>query len=347
MSQALNLLLVSGPASGGIRTHLEALVTGLPERGCRVRYAGPESVRLPHGVERQPFEIGDRPRPLHDFAALHSLRGIIAGVRPDVVHAHGLKAGLLAALGVHRRPFLITFHNLVRSGPLANLARRAFRSAHGIAVSGAVQDSLTAAGITMRSLTVIPCGVDLHRFAPLERPIEVPPCVAFAGRLTEEKGVPVVLEVARCLQGTVRIVVAGDGPLRPVVEAAAAAGSLEYLGPLDDLVPFYHTANMLLAPSHSEGQGLAVVEAMACGLPVIASRVGGLAEVVADGKTGVLLPVGDVDAMVSTIRALVADPALMKVMGEAGHRRAVRFYSQDRMLDRLAECYRSHLEAVR
>ena len=92
----MRVMLVSGPAAGGIRRHLEALVVGLPARGVEVRMAAPASVRLPASTSRWDLELGDRLRPASDFCAVRTLRRAAWEWRPDLLHAHGVKAALLA-----------------------------------------------------------------------------------------------------------------------------------------------------------------------------------------------------------------------------------------------------------
>src|SRR2546425_9205434 len=95
MTHERRALLVCGPAAGGMRRHLEALAAGLPARGFRLAVAAPATVGLAIPVERFAFELGDRPRPAADLGALQALRGIARGWRPEIVHAHGVKAALL------------------------------------------------------------------------------------------------------------------------------------------------------------------------------------------------------------------------------------------------------------
>jgi len=141
------VLLVSGPAAGGIRGHLEALARGLPPREWRVAAALPPAVRLEAPIPRLPLDLGDRPRPLADARALLSLRAAAASLRPDLVHAHGVKAGLLALAAGLRAPVVVTFHNLWRGGLLTLPARLLLpRAAALVAVSGAVAGSLAAGG---------------------------------------------------------------------------------------------------------------------------------------------------------------------------------------------------------
>ena len=351
MNQKRRVLLVCGPAAGGMRRHLEALATGLPPHGFDVRVATPASVGLSEPVERFALELGDRPRPACDLAAIHALRRTVREWRPEIVHAHGVKAALLvlSAFRRGRPPEVVTYHNLWPGGPLTMPLRViSMRAAAAIAVSEGVQARLAEHGIRPRNMVVIRNGLDLTAFplappAPPERPFTA----AFLGRLTEEKGVPALLEAVGLLRNDdrLRFVFAGDGPLRPAVETAAAgAGSrLEYLGHRAEVLPLYHGADAVVIPSLAEGHPLTALEAMSCGLPVVASRAGGLLETVVDGETGILVPPGEAEALAVAVRALAADRERARAMGLAGRRRVELEFTADRMLAEVVQVYQGLL----
>ncbi len=341
------VLLVSGPVAGGIRRHLESLAAGLPSRGFMPALAAPAAVDLSFPGGRLPFEVADRPRPLRDLSAVGTLRRASRAFGTEVVHAQGIKAALLTLLAFPggQPPVVLTFQNVWHGGALEPLLRALLpRARAAVCITRAVRESLERRGLVLPSPAVIPNGVDLAAL-PL-RPDGSPGgplTAAFLGRLTEEKGVPELLDLARRLgeAGEYRLLVAGDGPLRPQVEAAAARGLLRYLGPVPEVVPLYHAADVVLMPSRSEGQGLTAVEAMACGVPVIASRVGGLPEVVQDGRTGRLVPCGDLDVLLAALGEVARQPDRGRAWGRAGRERVREEFTVERMLDRLAAVYRS------
>lgn len=364
------VLLVCGPAVGGMRRHLEALAAGLPARGLEVAVAAPAAVPLSLPVPRYALELGDRPRPAADLAAARALRQAVDVWKPSLVHAHGVKAALLAlaSLPPDRPPVVVTFHNLWHGGPLTlPLRLLAPRAAAAVAVSRAVGERLAAHRIHARSLTVIPNGLDLAAFPPAPPLPDRPFTAAFLGRLTVEKGVLVLLQVARrhaaalSADGdpaatarlsdpatlnaqpatSLRLIVAGDGPLRQAVEAAArqSGSRLQYLGHQADVLAIYHASDAVLMPSLAEGHPMTALEAMACGLPVVASRAGGLTEIVLEGKTGLLVPPGDAAALAAAVAAMAADPETARAMGAAGRRRAEAEFTLERMLERLVEVY--------
>ncbi len=330
-----------------MRRHLEALAAGLPPRGFAVGVASPATVELKTLVAWFPVELGDRPRPAADSAAVWALRRAMRRWQPDLIHAHGVKAALVALAGLPdcRRPVLATFHNVWRGGPLTGMLRLLVPCAAAvIAVSEAVSASLTSRGIRSRQGVVIPNGIDLALFPPAAMPAGARPfTVAFVGRLTEEKGIGCLLEAVLQWPASspAEFLIAGEGPLRPAVEAAAAgAGSrLRFLGAREEIMTVYHAADAVVVPSLSEGQSLTALEAMSCGLPVVASRVGGLPEVIVEGESGLLAPPGDPVALGAALRRLAADPPLRQALGAAGRRRVEAMFTVDRMLNRLVDLY--------
>jgi glycosyltransferase involved in cell wall biosynthesis len=243
----------------------------------------------------------------------------------DLVHAHWLPSGAVAmATG---RPFVVQLW-----GSDVELARRAPRLAHAvlrrarvvICPSNALAEDARRLGA--RGIAVIPSGVDL----PSEVGAEAdPPEVFYAGRLSPEKGVLELVEAARGLN----LVVAGDGPLRRQVPQA-----LGFVPP-DELALLYARAALVACPSHREGFGVACLEAMAHGRPVVASAVGGLLDLVVDGETGIHVPPGDVPALRAALERLLGDRELRRHMGEAGRRRAGERFSWDAVTRETLDLY--------
>jgi glycosyltransferase involved in cell wall biosynthesis len=198
-------------------------------------------------------------------------------------------------------------------------------------------------------MAVIPNGLNLADFPPAPSPVHGRPfTVAFLGRLTQEKGVPILLGAVESMKdgSNIQWLVAGDGPFRANVEAATqqADSRLHYLGFRENVLPLYHSSDLVVMPSLSEGHPMTALEAMACGLPVVASRVGGLPEIVIDGETGVLVPPDDVGALTGALRALASDPRAARTMGAAGRRRVETEFTLERMLARVVAVYQSAFE---
>jgi colanic acid/amylovoran biosynthesis glycosyltransferase len=231
----------------------------------------------------------------------------------DLVHAHWLPSGVVAMST--RKPFVVqlwgTDVELARRTP--RLASAVLRRAEAvICPSSALAGDATRLGA--RQIEVVPSGVDLPEAVGEEAN---PPEVLYAGRLSPEKG---VLELVEAAAG-MNLVVAGDGPLRNRVPAA-----LGFVPPAE-LDRLYARAAVVACPSHREGFGVACLEAMAHGRPVVASGVGGLLDLVVNGETGILVEPGNVQALRAALERLLADPGLRRRMGDAGRRRAAKHFS--------------------
>lgn len=282
--------------------------------------------------------------------ALKSLYGLMRTWRPRIVHTHGSLAGRVAAALAGAR-IIYTKHGLAASEEqaiqvrspgalLKSLAVRLF--AHRIvAVSEAVRQALIAAGANPERVRVIPGGVDLRAYESIAAP--VPEVVGTVGRLSREKGMDVLVEAMGTLQGQARLLVGGDGPQRAALEQQVSAlglgDAVALAGFVNDVPAFLSGIGVFAAPSRSEGLGLVILEAMAAGRPVVASRVGGIPEVVADGETGLLVPPEDAGALAAAIRRLLEDPVTARRMGEAGRQRVAERYSAERTANLTASLY--------
>jgi glycosyltransferase involved in cell wall biosynthesis len=309
------------------------LVERLEARGLEVDVVAPGAYRdfglaygggIVHNLRRRPWRA-----PLLLLSMTRALRRAARGA--DLVHAHWLAGGAVAALA--RTRFVLTLHGSGTAGRLADLelARRApwlvravlRRAEVVICVSAALGAMARANGA--RDVRVIPNGVALPERVAAEA---AEAHVLYAGRLSPEKGIADLVEAARDLP----LVVAGDGPLRGLVPDAL--GFVAH----DRLERLYDAAAVVVLPSHREGLPLAVLEAMAHGRPVVATRVGGIPELVEDGVTGYLVEPGDREGLRAALERLLADPALRRRMGAAA-RQAVRRCSWETVTDETLAAY--------
>ena len=279
---------------------------------------------LVRNAKRRPWAV-----PLAALSMLRALRR--AARRADLVHVHWLLAAPFALAS--GRPFVVTLHGTPSAGALEDLVllRRAgflfgpmLRRARAvICVSQALADAVSAPGARA---VVVPNGVEIP-----DRVVEEadPGMVLFAGRLAEEKGIE---ELAAATEG-MRLVVAGDGPLRHLVPQALG------MVPHAELERLYDEAAVFVLPSRSEGFGIVCAEAMAHGRPVVACSVGGLAEVVADGETGLLVPPRRPDLLKQALERLLSDPDLRRRLGAAARERARALYSWDAVIERTVAVY--------
>jgi len=250
----------------------------------------------------------------------------------DLVHIHWLLAAPLGLLA--GKPWVITLHGTPTARAFEDLVllRRAkwvvgpiLRRAKAVIC---VSQVLTAAVTELGANAVwIPNGTTVPREVASEAE---PPEVLFAGRMVEEKG---IRELAVAAEG-LNLVVAGDGPLRHVLPQARG------LVPHTELERLYGRAAIVVMPSHSEGQGVVAIEAMAHGRPVVGSRVGGLAEIVVDGETGILVPPRDSAALRRALLQLLDDGDLRARMGAAGRSRVSELCSWERVAPKVLAAYR-------
>jgi glycosyltransferase involved in cell wall biosynthesis len=197
-------------------------------------------------------------------------------------------------------------------------------------------------GIPAKRLRLIPNGIPSESPRGRRREVLWPEGkrrVLFVGRFDRQKGTDVLLDALEELQDSafcylVGDTVLGDAPLRDLPLNASATG---WLFPAE-IEAFYRSADVVVVPSRWEGFGLNAVEAMRAELPVIASRVGGLIEVVKDGTTGVLVPPGDKSALVKALRDI--DDERLAAMGRAGRQRFLRYFTLDRVHEQITGLYR-------
>jgi glycosyltransferase involved in cell wall biosynthesis len=185
---------------------------------------------------------------------------------------------------------------------------------------------------------VIPCGVTPALYAaPAEEPTGRK--LLFVGRLVPRKEVPVLIEAlvrVRARGRDAELDLVGDGPERERLEALAAStglrGAMRFLGMLDEagVAGALHKADLLVVPSSSEGLPAVIMEALASGLPVVASEIDGIPELVRDGETGLLVPPCNPERLAEAIIRLLDDPALARRMGEAGRKLVAQRHDADR-----------------
>ena len=267
-----------------------------------------------------------------------ALAPLVRLARGGLLHAHDYKALVLAlaAGALARVPVVATFHgdtgHLARVVLYERLARWAARFTSGVAAtSGPLAERLRAAA-PGTPVHVIPNGIPvgplptLRERAAARQALGLPAgaqVVAFLGRLSPEKAPELLLRAAR---GTaLRVVVAGDGPLRAALEAEADRAQVRFIGFVSDVAQVLAAADVLALPSRTEGLPMAVLEAMAAGVPVVASAVGSLPEVLGD-EAGVLVPPGDVDALRAALERL-GDPAQRQALATAARRRVESRYA--------------------
>jgi glycosyltransferase involved in cell wall biosynthesis len=328
---------------GGSERHLLALLPALRELGVDARFAGLDDL---DGWDPQPF-YDELDRARVPYARLRSplrLRRALRG--SELVHTHLVHADVYGALAAGRARLVSTKHNddPFRTGPFRHvervLARRAERV---ICITESLQRfNVERVGLRPERLAVVHYGLDEPPRAWAENELELPEgaLVAAVCRLVPQKGIDVAVRALAGVDAT--LVVLGEGPERPRLEALAREQNTRLLlpGRVGDVAAVLRRADVLVHPARWEGFGLALLEAMLCALPVIATRVSSVPEIVLDGETGLLVPAEDAPALRGALLRVLADPG---GLGEAGRRRARELFSVERMARRTLAVYERRL----
>jgi glycogen synthase len=295
-------------------------------------------------------------------------------VDADVAHAHTWYADMagLWIRTIHRIPLIVTLHSMeplrpwkadqLGSGYLLStwIEKTVVEAADRvIAVSARMRDDiLRHFRVDPAKVVVIHNGIDPDRFRrtdrrdALERYGVRPPYVLFVGRITDQKGIFHLLEAAPKLPGHVQVVLCASAPDTPEIEerlrrAVAGQPNLRWINemvPVEDVVQLYSHAAVFACPSVYEPFGLINLEAMACETPVVASAVGGILEVVEDGKTGLLVPPGRPDDLADALNRLLGDPAAARAMGQAGRRRVEEKFAWASVAEQTERVYAGAIE---
>jgi glycosyltransferase involved in cell wall biosynthesis len=326
-----------------------ALIPMLARAGVRV-IAVPDLCRLPH--------------PWRDLRALWHLLRVMKEERFDIVHAHSTKAGLLGRLAarVAGVPVIVfTAHGWAFADGRPWWQRVVL--ALGERIGGRLATRIVCVSQHDRELAVrwrvasparlvvIRNGLTLERRTagsagtlPRTPAVRPGPVICFVGRLAAPKDPLTLLEAFREIsRGTLMIV--GDGPLRGAVDDFVGRHALGrrviLTGARSDVPALLASADIFVLSSRWEGLPLAIIEAMMAGLPVVATRVGGVPELVVDGTTGLLVPPSNAAALAAALRRLLGDGELARRMGAAGRRKALQEFSLDRMLRETSDLYES------
>lgn len=305
-------------------------------------------------------------------AALAALVRVCRRVAPAIVQSHGARSNVYVRLAgrIARVPAVVsTVHNSLFDYPVGALRRRAYVAMEVatspladriVAVSGAIaRDLVERYGLPPAKVVVVRNGIDADGFAGRAADVRArlglaadDRVVVVAARMTEQKGHAHLIDALPAIAAAVprvRCVFAGDGPLRAELEARARHRGVDarclFLGARTDVADILASADVVALPSRSEGLPFAVLEAMAVGRPVVASAVGGTPEAVDDGRTGRLVPPGDVGALARAVAQVLGDPAGGRRMGERGALRVRQEFAIGDMVRGLERVYDTALGA--
>lgn len=307
-----------------------------------------------------------------DAAAGWKLRRFLAHHHYDIVHFHTARAHALAPFVQGRARALIVTRRMDYA-PNRWFAPWLFnRAVAGVAaISPAVANALVRSGVARGRVAIIPSGVDCDRFrlpstserAAARKALDLAAgqiAVGTLGMLEPRKGQRYLIDAMALLCGAedaagrattppagIRCFIAGGGSLADELASQIReyriGDSTRMIGLIDDSRALLWALDLFVLPSVHEGLGVAALEAMACGLPVVASATGGLAQTVANGLTGIQVPVKDARALANAIARLAAEPAVRLALGAAGRARVCENYGMDAMARATLELYRTCL----
>jgi glycosyltransferase involved in cell wall biosynthesis len=350
----------------GSEAHLLALLPALRERGVDARFLGLDvpDTDAPRFYERlRALDVPYRQVRCGPDVSPRMARDVVRGVRderPDLLHTHLVHGDVYGAVAATftRTPVVSTRHNDDRYllGPFRYVDRAFARRARRlIAISDAVRDFLERAGHDPAKLTTIRYGLDELlglKSDPTPAEAGIPdgaPLAVAVGRLIEQKDHKTLLRAFALVRSTepeARLAILGSGPLEAETRRLASELGLDaavVLPGRTEIGDWLVRADVLVHTSRWEGFGIVLLEAMLAGLPVVATRVSAVPEIVVDGETGALVEAGDAEGVARELAALLGDPVRARRLGEAGRARARSEFSVARMTERTIEVYEEAL----
>jgi glycosyltransferase involved in cell wall biosynthesis len=307
-------LLHAARAQGAVERYVDQVAAALGSEGVLVEADGEASVR--------------------------ELAGILRRLRPRVAHVMDVWPQAVVAARLARVPRVLVTHHTPELPRRDNLAGRVWQRLGWLARPEVIYTSeADRARDGRRPSHVVTLGIDLERFDGARPALRSDrPLVGNVARLAPQKDHRTLIEAAR-LVPEAEFVVAGDGELREELERQAAGSNVRFLGTRDDVPELLASLDVFAFPSLFEGLCLAVIEAQAAGVPVVATPVGGIRETVVDGETGLVVPTGDPPALAAAIRRLLEDRPAAEAMAVEARGRVRERFSVERMIEETLRLY--------
>jgi glycosyltransferase involved in cell wall biosynthesis len=361
------VILEYAPILGGAQLQLAQVAPRLRARGIDVHVLTRRVNALPAREEIDGVPVRRLPAPggklTASLAFTASCAMHLAALRPDVIHAYSLFSPSTAALLVRAVSGVPVVVKVLRGGeggeierlerkPLARprIDRIVRHVDRFITISEEIDASLARVGVPGARRVAIPNGVDVERFRPAgpeeRRALRArlgllgAPAVVWCGRLVPEKNVAGLLDVWRAVRmqhPESQLLVVGSGPEEAALRRVAGDGVV-FLGEQSDVSSVLRAADLFVLPSRTEGLSNALLEAMAAGLPVVATRAGAAEEIVRDGAMGRLVPIGDDDALGRALCELLGDPDRAR-LGAHARETVVARHALDKVVERLVALY--------
>jgi glycosyltransferase involved in cell wall biosynthesis len=335
-------------------------VMGLRALGHRTMLVAHSEGELKRRAEEGLDLLSLSPKTEMDLTAAWRLSRALKQLKPDVVHAHDPHGVAMAGLALSMstqlaKPPLVAARRVDFHLKGNSLSRWKYRQVDCfICASEAIRQMLIGDGVPAARAVTVHEGIDIERVdsaapAKLHEELWLPhhaPIVGNVAALVPHKGQRHLIEAAHLVLPQVpdaRFIIAGEGELRPALERQIKDHHLEkhvlLAGFRPDVLSLHKAFDLFVMSSVTEGLGTSLLDAMAAGKPVVATRTGGIPEVVADGETGLLVPPRDHAAMAEAIVTLLKDESLRRRMGQAGRARACTLFSAERMVQETLRVY--------
>ena len=346
----MRLMLI---AMGG-SNHTVKWATSLRDRGHDIMLATFYPPNEIEGVDIRYLACRNR---LSMLFKVRQVRDLAEQFQPDIVHAHYASSCGFVAARVGVRPLVLSvwgddIFEFPRHSPVHRwIVRKAILGADYVTATSGMLGSETERLVAgRRKARVIPFGVDLQRFRYVERPSRPTFHIGTVRWLTEKYGLEYLIRAFAQLAAkpfSLKLTIIGWGPLRPKLEALAVslgvADRITFTGrlPNEEVARYFEQFDLFVMPSVSRGEtfGVAAVEAMATGLPVVASDIGGLPEVVADGLTGRLVPPADVDQLAATLEHYILSENMRREDGRRGRERVEQHFDWNHNVQMMIDLY--------
>lgn len=355
-----------------MKSHLLKLLQGLTKNGFTVETACPDNSALFNevakmGIKTHPVHIVGPLSPMNDILCINQLRKIILTGNYDIVHFHGSKAGMvgrIAALSSRCKNTVMTVHNFIIYQEV-NLAKRlvfkygekilSTATSKIITVSAALKNDLVKNfGIPENKIVSIYNGIDVQKYST---PADAKKArekyglnpdyltVGTLARMAPQKGLEYFIKAIPLinLNDNIRYLIAGDGPLLPLLKKLAwelgLSEKLCFTGYVKNVPEFLSCVDIFVVPSIAEGLSITTIEAMTAGLPVVASRTGGLPELVKHGETGLLVQPRDPVELAKAVTELLTNRNKRQMMGACAKRTASEMFSLETMVTETCRIY--------
>ena len=356
------------PRIGGAERQVLQLAPLLRQRDIQVtvvtrRYPG---LKAFENIAGTPVYRISAPGPKAVASLMFTLGALLqlARLKPDLIHAHELLSPATTALAAKKlfgTPIIV---KVLRGGKLGDFAKVRRRRNAGawlktmsaqvdafVAISAEIERELIEAGAPAHKIRRIVNGVDTQLYQPAQNRLEAGqrlgikenPVVLYAGRLEPEKRLDLALRAWSRLgkehpQACFQLI--GAGSSEDMLRQIPAVG-MKFTGRVDETAPYLQAADIFVLPSESEGLSNSLLEAMSCGLAILATDVGGVRDVVTDGISGLIIPPGDQNAIENSLRRLLEDESLRNVLGQNARKRVQADFSLGSTADKLSTLYQS------